>query len=133
MLENSWLLEKELTHAKELLDKFKRKTHIPVLQVQQNPKEGILSWTLSMTSNFRSSKLKVPQVNSMIRPAHDPEKQGTRAKLSGDLVPHDQNRSKSPDISRAPTHDKSQDQIRFGQARSPLINRWQTMGTVCNQ
>jgi len=69
----------------------------------------------------------------MIRPIRDPEKQGTCAKLSGDLIPHDQRRSKSPNISHALTCDKSRDQIRFGQARSPLINRWQTVGMVCNQ
>jgi hypothetical protein len=92
-----------------------------------------VSWTESATSSFRSSKLKVPQVSPMIRPARDPEKQGIRAKLSGDLIPHDQSTSKSPDISRVLTHDKSRDQIRFGQARSLLINRWQTVGTVCNQ
>jgi len=131
--ENSWLPEKELTHAKELLDKFKQRTHISVLQAQQNPKEGILSWTLSTTSSFQSSKSKVPQVSPVIRPTRDPEKQGTRAKLSGDLIPHDLSTSKSPDISRVLTRDKSRDQIHFGQARSLLINRWQTMGTVCNQ
>jgi hypothetical protein len=76
--------------------------------------QGLLSWTESTTSNFRSSKSKVPQVNSVIRPVRDPEKQETHAKLSSDLVPRDQNRSKSPDISHAPTHDKSQDQIHFG-------------------
>jgi hypothetical protein len=122
-LENSWLPEKELAHAKELLDKFKQRTNIPVLQAQQNPKEGILSWTKSATSSFQSSKSKDPQVSPVIRPTHDPEKQGTRAKLSGDLIPRDQRRSKSPDISRALTHNKSQDQIHFGRARSPLINR----------
>jgi hypothetical protein len=85
-----------------------------VLQAQQNPKEGILSWTESVTSSFQSSKSKVPQVSPMIRPARDPEKQGTRAKLSGDLIPHDQGTSKSPDISHVLTRDKSQDQIQFG-------------------
>jgi len=88
-------------------------------------------WTESVTLSFQSSKLKVPQVNPVIRPTHDPEKQETCDKLSGDLIPHDQSRSKSPDISRVLTRDKSQDQIRFGQARSPLINRWQTIPTVC--
>jgi len=92
-----------------------------------------LSWTESATLNFQSSKSKVPQVSPVIRPACDPEKQGTRAKLSGDLIPCDQSTSKSPDISRVLTCDKSRDQIQFGQARSPLINRWQTVGTVCNQ
>jgi hypothetical protein len=46
--ENLWLLEKELTNAKELLNKFKEKhalkqrTNTLALQVQQDPKEGIL-------------------------------------------------------------------------------------------
>ena len=84
-------------------------------------------------SSLQSSKSKVPQVNPVIRLARDPEKQGTREKLSSDLMPRDQSGSKSPDISRVLTRDKSRDQICFGQARSPLINRWQTVGTVCNQ
>jgi len=111
--ENSWLPEKELTNAKELLDQFKQK-HTPkqristlALQVQQRPKEGMLSWTQSVTSNITSSKSKVPQVNPVIRPACDSKKQGARAKPSGDLVSCDQTRNKSPDPSRALTHDKS--------------------------
>jgi hypothetical protein len=69
----------------------------------------------------------------MIRPTYDPKKQGTHANLSGDLVPHDQIRSKSPNILHAPTHDKAQDPIHFGRARSLLINKWQTMGMAYNQ
>ena len=46
--ENSWLLAKELTHAKELLAAFKckhpSKEGIQVLQAQGGLKEGILSW-----------------------------------------------------------------------------------------
>jgi hypothetical protein len=137
--ENSWLPEKELTNAKELLDQFKQRhaskqrLNILGLQAQQKPKEGILSWTQSTTSSVTSSKSKVPQVNPVIRPARDPEKQGARANSSGDLITRDQTRNKSPDTSHALTHDKSWDPICFGQARSPLINRWQTMGTVYNQ
>jgi hypothetical protein len=104
-----------------------------VLQVQQNPKEGILSWMESATSSSLSSKLKVSQVSPVIRPACDPEKQGAHAKPLGDLAPYDQTRSKSPDKAHDQTHDKSQDPIHFGQARSPLINKWKTMGTVFNQ
>jgi hypothetical protein len=137
--ENSWLPEKELTNAKELLDQFKQK-HTPkqristlALQAQQRPKEGILLWTQSTTSSITSSKSKVPQVKPVIRPARDPKKQGTRANTSGDLVSRDQTRNKSPDPSRVLTCDKSRDSIRFGWARSPLINKWQTVGTVCNQ
>ena len=92
-----------------------------------------MSWTESATSSIQSSKSKVPQVSPVIRPARDPEKQGTCAKLSGDLIPRDQSTSKSSDISRVLTRDKSRDQIRFGRARSLLINRWQTVGMVCNQ
>jgi hypothetical protein len=137
--ENSWLPEKELTNAKELLDQFKQKhtskqrISTLVLQAQQKPKEGILSWTQSATSSITSSKSKVPQVNPVIRPARDPEKQGAHAKPSGDLVSHDQTRNKSPDSSHVLTRDKSRDLIHFRRARSPLINKWQTVGTVCNQ
>jgi hypothetical protein len=134
--ENLWLPEKELTNAKELLDQFKQK-HTPkqristlVLQAQQRPKEGILSWTQSTTSSITSSKSKVPQVNPMIRPACDPEKQGARAKPSGDLGSCDQIRNKSPDPLHVTTRDKSRDSICFEWARSPLINKWQTVGTV---
>jgi hypothetical protein len=139
--ENSWLPEKELTNAKELLDKFKQQENRTtkqqlntlVLQAQQESKEGILLWTQSTTSRSPSSKLKVPQVNPVIRPACDPKKQGARAKPSGDLASRDQTRNKSPNQSRVPTRDQSRDSIHFGQARSPLINKWQTVGTVCNQ
>ena len=111
--ENSWLPKKELTNAKELLDQFKQK-YTPkqristlVLQVQQRPKEGILSWTQSTTSSITSFKSKVPQVNPAIRPARDPEKQGARAKPSGDLDSCNQIRNKSPDLSCVATCDKS--------------------------
>jgi len=137
--ENSWLPEKELTNAKELLDQFKQKRNprqgisTLVLQAQQRPKEGILSWMQSTTSSVTSFKSKVPQVNPVIRPAHDPEKQGARAKPSGDLNSRDQIRNKSPNPSCVATRDKSRDSICFGRARSPLINKWQTVGMVCNQ
>jgi hypothetical protein len=135
--ENSWLPEKELSHAQELLTEFKQRTSVQALQAQQKPKEGILSWTQSTTSSFQSSKSKVPQVNQVIRPARDPEKLETRAQVSGDQIPCDQTRSKSPDtprdLSRVITRDKSRDPIHFGRARNPLISRWQMVGTVNNQ
>jgi hypothetical protein len=86
-----------------------------------------------MTSSSQSSKWKVPQVNSVKRPPHDSEKQGTCANPLHDLVPHDQTRNKSPDISHAPTCDKLQDQIHFGRARNVLINKWQIVGMINNQ
>jgi hypothetical protein len=137
--ENSWLPEKELTNAKELLDQFKQKHNLRqgistlTLQAQQRPKEGILSRTQSTTSSITSSKSKVPQVNPVIRPARDSEKQGACAKPSGDLVSRDQISNRSPDPSHVLSHDKSRDSTRFGWARSPLINKWQTVGTVHNQ
>jgi hypothetical protein len=138
-LENSWLPEKELTNAKELLNQFKQKHNSRqgistlVLQAQQRPKEGILSQMQSTTSSITSFKSKVPQVNPAIRPARDPEKQGARAKPSGDLVSRDQTSNRSPDPSHVLSRDKSQDSKRFGWARSLLINKWQTVGTVRNQ
>jgi hypothetical protein len=111
----------------------KQRLNTLALQAQWEPKEGILSWMQSTTSNSSSSKSKVPQVNPVTRLARDPEKQGARAKSSGDLITCDQTRNKSPDTSRVLTRDKSRDQIHFGRARSPLINKWQTMGTVYNQ
>jgi hypothetical protein len=86
---------------------MKQRTNTLALQVQQNPKEGILSWTQSITLSPQSSKSKVLQVNPAIRPPHDPEKQETCAKSSHDLVPCDQTRNKSPDTSCALTCDKS--------------------------
>jgi hypothetical protein len=137
--ENLWLPEKELTNARELLNQFKRKhssrqgRNMLTLQVQQRPKEGILSRTQFATSSITNSKSKVPQVNPMIRPARDPEKQGARAKPLGDLVSRDQISNKLPDISCVLSRDKSRDSTCFGWARSPLINQWQTMGTAHNQ
>jgi hypothetical protein len=97
-----------------------KETHSSIAGATE-PKEGILSWTESVTSGSQSSKLKVPQVSPIRRPAHDPEKQRARAKPSGDLVPRNQTRSKLPDILCALTHDKSRNLICFGRARSPLI------------
>jgi hypothetical protein len=111
----------------------KQRLNTLALQAQQEPKERILLWTQSTTSNSQSSKSKVPQVNPVIRPSRDPKKQETRVKPSGDLVSRDQTRNKSPDTSCVLTHDKSQDQIHFGQARSPLINRWQIVRTINDQ
>jgi hypothetical protein len=102
--------------------------------VNEHLEQGtILSRTASATSSITSFKSKIPQVNPMIRLARDPEKQGARAKPSGDLVSHDQTSNRSPDSSRVLLRDKSQDSTRFGWARSLLINKWQTVGTVRNQ
>jgi len=112
---------------------MKQRLNTLALQVQQKHKEGILSWMQSMTSSSPSSKLKVPQVNHVIRPSCDPEKQGTCAKPLYDQVSRDLTRNKSPDTSHVPTCDKSQDQIHFERARSLLINKWQIVGMINNQ
>jgi hypothetical protein len=91
----------------------KQRLNTLALQVQQEPKEGILSWMQSATSCSPSSKSKVLQVNPVIRPARDPKKQGACAKPSGDLVSRDQTRNKSHDSLCVPTCDKSRDSIRF--------------------
>jgi hypothetical protein len=71
-------------------------------------------WTVSTTSSSQGSKLKALQMSPTIRPPHDPKKQGTRANPSCDQDSHDQAGNKSPDISCAPTCDKSRDLICFG-------------------
>jgi hypothetical protein len=83
------------------------------LQAQQEPIEGILLWTQSVTSCSPNAKSKVPQLNPMIRLAHDPKKQGACAKPSGNLITHDQTRNKLLDTSRILTRDKSRDPICF--------------------
>ena len=85
---NLWLPEKELTSAKELLEQFKQQekntshriTNTRTLQVQWDPKEGILSWTESMTlsknkdSQILSQNTKITQETQKTQPAHDSEK-----------------------------------------------------------
>jgi hypothetical protein len=92
----------------------KQRLNTLALQAQQEPKEGMLLWMQSATSCSPSSKSKDPQVNPMIRPAYDPEKQGACANSSGDWIAYDQTRNKSPDTSRVLTCDKSRDLIHFG-------------------
>jgi hypothetical protein len=94
---------------------------------------SLVSWTQSTTSSSQSSKMKVPQVNLVIRPPHDSEKQETCAKPSCNWVSRDLTRNKSPNISCILTHNKSQDLICIGQARSPLIDKWQIIGIIHNQ
>jgi len=89
----TWVLAKELTHAKELVQEFlsrqKPKEGIQVLQAQQKPKEGILLRTESATSRIQripspsspkaTPKLKYSHVISSTPRPHDP------GKLSPDL------------------------------------------------
>ena len=99
-----------------------------------------LSWTQSATpgksGELQSSKLnvKITQVKQVTRPARDPEKQGARATRTHDQASRDQQWEQAPKASRViardKTRDKSRDPTRFGYAKNPLINKWQTVGTV---
>jgi hypothetical protein len=90
---------------------------------------------------YSSSKLKIPQVNPVTRPAHDPEKQGACATSSHDLVPCDHTRNKSPNMLCALTCDKLWELICFRKATSPKTDallpsehmvKLLTMGKQCN-
>ena len=102
--------------------------------------KGGVSWTQSATSRkdeesqVLSRNTKITQVTQVTRPTCDPEKQGARATNSHDHIPRDQQWRQAPKVSRVPTRDKAhdtpRDQVRFGHAKTPLINHWQTMGMV---
>ena len=52
--ENSWIPQKELSHAQELLANYKKsKTRIRTLQEQRGLKEGILLWAQPMTTHLQ--------------------------------------------------------------------------------
>ena len=128
-----WTLQNSRTHWTSCVSTEASRHHEDTQRLPHRSSNPLLSRTQFVTSSITSSKSKVPQVNPMIRPARDPEKQGARAKPSGDLVSRDQISNKIPDISRVLSRDKSRDSTRFGWARSPLINQWQTVGTAHNQ
>ena len=150
--DNSWIPAGELTHAKELIAEFhtqqcsKEGIHIRALQVQGDPKEGILSRAKlaptrntfpndprthsTITSRFTTAPN--PSSNQVISRTHD------HGNLSHDLS-HDEScdlpvPNMSRDLTardpRNITHDQpkswssnmSQDHIRFGCAMHPLIN-----------
>jgi len=104
------------------------------------PASLLVSWMQSATSckdeesQIPSRNMKITQVTYVTRPTGDPEKQGARATNSHDHIPRDQQWGQAPKVSRVPTHDKaretSRDQVRFGYAKTLLINKWQTVGTV---
>src|SRR5260221_3159194 len=92
--ENSWIPEKELSHAKELLTKF-RATKIHSITGIMGPKEGILSRAKLATSQSLKNPIEetnlaprqsYSQVVQTRKPTRDPEKQARdRGKVSSDL------------------------------------------------
>src|SRR5260221_2719490 len=134
--ENSWIPEKELSHAKELLAKF-RATKIHSITGVMGPKEGILSRAkLATSQNPRNSdratnlapEQRYSQVVQIRKPTRGPEKQ---ARDRGNMS-HDSSRDPhasliARDLSRA--HIRSHDPTRFRRVSHPLINTWQTVGT----
>ena len=101
---------------------------------------GTVSWTQSATLSKHKepqsskSNARVTQVTRVTRPARDPEKQGARATRTHDQASRDQQWEQAPKASRViardKTRDKSRDPTRCGYAKNPLINKWQTVGTV---
>jgi len=152
--DRTWVLAKELTHTKELVQEFlsrqKPKEGIRVLQVQQKPKEGILSRIESATSRIQRNpspsppkaapKLKYSHVvESTLRP-RDPGKpspdlsrvqsRDTSTTLrSRDIQARDPGKV-SHDLPRDWSSTRSPDCTRFRHAPSPLIGTWKTMGTI---
>ena len=158
--DNSWIPAGELTHAKELIAEFhaqqrsKEGIHIQALQVQGDPKEGILSQAkLTPTRNAFPNNPRTystdtshfittptPSSNQVISRTHD----------CGNLS-HDPSRDKSRDLPDPNmscdltacdpgnvTHDQpkswssnmSQDHTRFGRMTCLLINTWKTVGRI---
>src|SRR5260221_5720337 len=131
--ENSWIPEKELSHAKELLAKF-RATKVHSITGVMGPKEGILSQAkLAMPQNPSKATNLAPrqsysQVVQTRKTTRDPEKQARdRGKESPDLSRDLPVPPTSRDQSRG--HTQSHDPPCFRRVLHPLTNTWQIMGT----
>ena len=153
--ENSWIPAKELTHAKELLKKYQTRTNpgrptLLALQAQWRPKEGILSRASPATPApphlKRGSHEKPPsppspalkksysQIVKTKIPPRDPGKQacdpGKLSRVtSHDPSPLSRSHDQSGDLTRSRDPIRSRVPTRFGQATSPLIGTWKTVGT----
>ena len=151
--DNSWIPVGELTHAKELIAEFhaqqrsKEGIRIRALQVQEDPKEGILSRAKlaptrnappnvpdrthsTITSRFTTAPN--PSSNPVISrtcdrgnlspgPSHDPSRDLPVSSVSRDLTAHDPG-SITHDQLRNWLSSTSQDHTRLGHAMRPLIN-----------
>ena len=94
-----------------------RITNTRTLQVQQDPKEGILLWMQSATSRkdkesqILSGNIKITQVTQETQPAYDSEKQEACATSLHNHTPHDQQWGQAPKASYVPTCDKACDKL----------------------
>ena len=158
--DRTWVPAKELLHAKELVQEFlsrqKPKEGIRALQVQWKPKEGILSWTQSVTTRKQETpKPSLPQAAPKPSYSHVVQT-NPRPRDPGKLSP-DQSRVRSCDtLTPLVSHDltardpgnkphdlprdwsyirscglpRSPDHTRFRRVPSPLISTWKTAGTI---
>ena len=158
--DNSWIPAGELTHAKELITEFhtqqrsKEGICIQALQVQGDPKEGILLRAkLAPTRNafpnnprthstITSCFITAPnpssnQVISRTRDhgnlSHDPSHDSSRdlpvPNVSHDLIARDPGNI-AHDQPRNWSSSTSQDHTQFGHATCPLINTWKPVGRI---
>jgi len=144
--DNSWIPAGELTHAKELVTKFhthnrpKEGIRIRALQVQGDPKEGILSRVVLVPPSLSYKPVTSASCdcgNISHDPTrdstHDPSTTHTPRDLSahdpGNLRPCDPGKI-THDLSRNWSSTMSPDKTHFGRASNPLIDIWQIMGTI---
>ena len=149
-MENSWLLAKELTHAKELLAAFKRKhpskEGIRVLQAQGGLKEGILSQAKPVPPHI-PAKLQTSPNKPTLNPsysqivktsftprARDPEKPHvTTCDHKSLSISHVTTRDPGNalgDLPRDWSPTQSLGRVNFKRAMCPLIHMWQTVGII---
>jgi hypothetical protein len=154
--ENSWLPAKELTHAKDILRKFKSKhtskERIQVLQVQGGLKEGILLWATpapSWTQTNPQTSPKKPPLNlsysQVIKTnpnlqAHDPGKcqvikspdpscDPSVSRVSCDQSTRDHGKPLG-DLPRDWSPTRSPGRVNFRSVTCPLIDTWRTVGII---
>ena len=116
-----------------------------MLQVQQEPKEGILSWAQPTTTKIlpksptRPTSPRVRERSQEVKRLSTPRDPGKSSRVT--------TRDPSPDPSRAPSRDvkitppesrarsrdqanvPSRDRVAFGKAMRPLTGVWKTVGT----
>ena len=158
--DNLWIPTGELTHAKKLITEFhaqqcsKEGICIQALQVQGDPKEGILLWAklaptrntfpnnprthATITSRFITTpNLSTNQVisrthdhgNLSHNPSCDKSHDLPVPDWSHDLTAHDPGNI-THDLPKAWSSNTSHGHTRFGHVMRPLINTWKTMGRI---
>jgi len=136
--DNLWILAGELTHTKELVAEFhtrncpKEGIRIQALQVQGDPKEGILSQAVLAPPSL-SYKPVTSASHDHRNISHDPTCDPSTTRTSRDLLAHDPGNLRPHDPGKI-THDLSRnwshDKMRFGRTSNPLINMWQIVGMI---